>query len=70
MNANQAYQTVENLITAGWKFKVHSYTPQTKGWWVLDGDDSVKALRRGDPKPFHLGAIETAQLYAPDCLAQ
>jgi len=65
---DQAIKTVEKLVAAGWQFKAYSYIPQTKGWWVLPGDDAIKAMRRGDPKLFHQGAIETAELYAPDCL--
>jgi hypothetical protein len=68
MTQEKAFKTVENLIAAGWEFKAHSFTP-TKGWWILPGDDQIKAMRRGDPKLFHQGAIETAKLYAPECLA-
>jgi hypothetical protein len=66
---NQAIETVKRLVAAGWQFKAHSFTPQMKGWWILPSDDQTKAMRRGDPKLFHQGAIETAELYAPNCLA-
>ena len=61
--AEQAYQTVEDLVAAGWEFKSYSYTPQVKGWWVKDDGDPVHGMRRGDPKPFYDGAMATAQLY-------
>jgi len=58
-----AYDTVEKLIADGWKFKAYSYSPITKGWWTKDDGNPVHAMRRGDPKPFHEGAMVTAELY-------
>ena len=61
---NQQIEIVEKLIAEGWEFKAHSFTPKTTGWWVLpNSDDPVKKMRRGDPKPFHQGAVATAELY-------
>ncbi len=59
-----AYGIVEKLIDLGWKFKSYSYEPVTKGWWVLpNSDDPVKAMRRGDPTQFHVGAVDAYELY-------
>jgi hypothetical protein len=60
---DQQIEIVEELIKAGWTFEAQSYGP-TKGWWRLkDSGDPVKAMRRGDPKPFHQGAVAAYELY-------
>jgi hypothetical protein len=57
------YGIVEELIEEGWQFRAYSYSP-ARGWWVLpSGNDTVKAMRRGDPKPFYQGAVDTMTLY-------
>ena len=64
MTKDEMYETIERLIATGWEFKAHSYSPTT-GWWILPtaGQGDVRGMRRGDPKPFHAGAIDTIQLY-------
>lgn len=60
---DQQIQIVEELVATGWTFEVYSYSPM-RGWWRLKGsDDSVKAMRRGDPTLFHQGAVTTYELY-------
>jgi hypothetical protein len=68
---DQVTEIVENIFNFGWRFKSYSYVPQCKGWWVLPGsDDPVKAMRRGDPRLFHQGAVNVAELYQTDALPQ
>ena len=65
---DQQMQIVENLIASGWTFASYAYTPIVKGWWIKASGNAVESMRRGDPKPFHAGAIATAELYAPEAL--
>lgn len=57
----QAQKTVDRLTAAGWTFKVHSYTPEMKGWWVAP--DAKEYKYRGDPKGFYTGAQLAEQVY-------
>ena len=60
----QAIQAVEELTQAGWTFEVWAYQPTMTGWWLLKtSTDPIEAMRRGDPKGFHEGALITLALY-------
>jgi hypothetical protein len=60
---DQLIEIVEKMVAQGWTFEAYSYSP-TRGWWQLkESDDPIKAMRRGDPKDFHLGAAQTYELY-------
>jgi len=57
----QAYEAVEEIVEAGWEFEAWDYGV---GWWRLStSDDPVKAMRRGDPRGMHEGALIVKQLY-------
>jgi len=59
----QAQEIVEQIVAAGWKFKVHTYVPEMRGWWTRADGDPIHEMRRGDPKEFYAGAQTVADLY-------
>ena len=58
-----AYETVERIVQAGWKFEVYTYVPEMRGWWTKADGDTTHEMRRGDPRPFYEGAAAVEELY-------
>jgi hypothetical protein len=59
----KACDAVDEIMAAGWTF--HPWpNGYRKGWWrLLDSDNPVLAMRRGDPKNFWVVALIVKKLY-------
>jgi len=69
MKMLELYMIGRELELTGWVWETWSgsfYTDDAKGWWFLPDAKDVRAMRRGDPKPYVLATITTYELYVKE----